>query len=124
MTHGYEADLVCQGFLTNINLEDYQYRAVLMNSDENIVLASEGDLMLGVLQDNPDASEVEKTCRVALRGITMAIGSDEIEEGADVQVTDDGKFKTYSSGAYAGIAVSPCGGNGQRFSLEINRVPS
>lgn len=124
MTHAYEADLVCQGFLTNINLEDYQYRAVLMNSDEEIVLASEGDLMLGVLQDNPDASSVEKTCRVALDGITMAIGSAAIEEGANVQVDDNGKFKTYSSGAYAGIAVSPCGDDGQRFSLEINRVPS
>ena len=122
MTHAYEADLVCQGFVADADLSSYQYRAVEMNTDEEIVLASEGNLMLGVLQDEPAAAG--RTCRVALRGITKAYGSAAIEEGANVQVTDDGKFKTYASGAYAGIAVTPCGGDGQQFSLEINRVPA
>jgi len=122
MTHAYEADLVCQGFKADTDLSDYQYCAVEMNTDEEIVLASEGDLMLGVLQNDPSAAG--RTCRVALGGTTTAIGSAEIEEGANVQVTDNGKFKTYSSGAYAGIAVTPCGGDGQQFSLDINRVPA
>ena len=120
MTHAYEADLVRQAFVADTDLEDYQYYAVEMDSDEEIILASDaGDFLFGVLQNEPD--EAGKTADVALEGITKAVGGASINAGAQVQVGAGGKFVTKTSGCLAGIAVTACGGDGQLFSLKICR---
>jgi hypothetical protein len=116
----YEADLKCQAFEVDTDLSDYQYCPMEMNSDEQIILASDaGDFMLGVLQDAPD--EAGKTGLVAYGGITKAKGGAAIDAGAKVQVGAGGKFVTQTSGALAGIAVTSCGADGELFSLLISR---
>lgn len=120
MSMAYEADLVKQAFVVDCDLSDYQYCPVEMNSDEEIILASDaGDFMLGVLQDAPDTAGI--TCEVALEGITKAKGGAAINAGAKVQVGAGGTFVTQTTGALAGVAVNACGGSGQLFSLKICR---
>ena len=119
-TQAYEADLVCQGFVSDADLSDYQYYAVKMNSTEEIILASDaGDMLLGVLQDAPSAAG--RTCRVALDGITKAIGGAAITAGANIQVGAGGKFVTQTTGKLAGIAVTACGADEEQFSFKICR---
>lgn len=121
MTMAYEADLVNQAFVADTDLEDYQYYPVEMNSDEEIILASDaGDFILGVLQNNPD--EAGKTCLVAVEGITKAVGGAVIAAGAMVQVGAGGKFVTQTTGVSAGMAMTPCGAEDELFSLKIMRV--
>lgn len=120
MSNAYEADLVCQSFVADTDFTDKQYYAVDIDTNEEIFLASDaGDYMLGVLQDEP--AEAGRVGLVALEGITKAVGGAAINAGAKVQVDNGGKFKTYVSGARAGIAMTPCGGDGQLFSLKIDR---
>lgn len=120
MSNAYEADLVRQAFVADTDLSSYQYYAVEMDSDEEIILASDaGDFLFGVLQDAPDAAG--KTCDVALEGITKAVGGAVIAAGAKVQVGAGGKFVTQDTGCLAGIAVTGCGADGEKFSLKICR---
>ena len=116
----YEADLVKQAFAVDSDLSDYQYCPVELNSDEEIILASDaGDFLFGVLQDAPDTAGIN--CTVALEGITKAKGGAVIAAGALVQVASGGLFATQSTGKMAGIAVTPCGASGELFSLKICR---
>jgi len=120
MSNAYEADLVSQAFVCDCDLSDYQYCPMEMNSDEEIILASDaGDFMLGVLQNAPD--DAGETALVALEGITIAKGGASIDAGAKVQVGAGGTFITQTTGALAGIAVTSCGGANQYFSLKIAR---
>jgi len=119
MTNAYEKDLKCRGFLSdaNVDLNDYQYYAVKLNSSEEIILASDAsDRAYGVLQDAPTAG---RPCLVAVGGITKAIGGEAIDAGAAVEVGAGGKFITLTSGPIAGIAVTGCGADGEQFSLEF-----
>jgi len=121
MTHAYEADLVSQAFEADTDLEDYQYYPMKMNSDEEMVLASDaGDFMLGVLQNAPAAAG--RTALVAVEGITKAVGGAVIAAGAMVQIGAGGKFVTQTTGVAAGMAVTGCGADGELFSLKIMRV--
>jgi len=121
MSMAYEADLVNQAFIADTDLEDYQYYPVEMNSDEEIILASDaGDFMLGVLQNAPDTAGY--TCLVAVDGITKAVGGAVIAAGAMVQVGAGGKFVTQTTGVSAGMAMTPCGADEELFSLKIMRV--
>ena len=116
----YEADLVSQAFEAGQDLEDYQYYPVSINSDEEILLASDaGDFIFGVLQNTPEEGQ---TALVALEGITKAVGSAIIAAGAIVQVAAGGMFVTQTTGNYAGIALTPCGASGELFSLKIIRM--
>lgn len=120
MSNAYEADLVQQAFVADGDLEDYQYCPVEMNSDEEIILASDaGDFMLGVLQNTPD--EAGKTARVAVGGITIAKGGESFDAGSKIQVGAGGTFVEQTTGTLAGIAVTSCGGANQYFSLKIAR---
>ena len=117
----YEADLVSQAFAADADLSDYQYYPVEMNSDEEIILASDaGDFMLGVLQNAPDTAG--HTCRVALDGISKAVGGAVIAAGAMVQVGAGGTFVTQTSGVSAGMALTACGADGELFSMKIMRI--
>ena len=121
MSMAYEANLVNQAFVAEDDLSDYQYYPVEMNSDEEIILASDaGDFMLGVLQNAPDTAG--NTCLVAVDGITKAVGGAVIAAGAMVQVGAGGKFVTQTTGVSAGMAVTACGADGEQFSLKIMRV--
>lgn len=118
MTQAYELGLQNASFNADTDLSSYQYYAVKMSTSEYIILASDaGDEMLGVLQDEPAAAD--RACLVAFGGITKAVGGEAIEEGVKVGVGTGGKFVTYVSGGVAGYAVTPCGGDGQLFSLLI-----
>lgn len=120
MSHAYEADLVSQAFEADTDLSSYQYYAMEMNSDEEIILASDaGDFLFGVLQNDPD--DAGETALVALEGITKAVGGASIDAGAKVQVGAGGKFVTQTTGVLAGIAVTGCGADEELFSLKICR---
>jgi len=121
MTMAYEADLVNQAFAVDSDLSDYQYYPVELNSDEEVILASDaGDFILGVLQDAPDTAGIN--CTVALEGITKAKGGAVITAGAMVQVDSGGLFVTQNTGVSAGMAMTDCGASGELFSLKIMRV--
>ena len=121
MSMAYEADLVKQAFVADCDLEDYQYYPVELNSDEEVILASDaGDFMLGVLQNAPSAAG--RTARVALEGITKAVGGAAITAGAMVQIESGGKFVTQTTGVAAGMAMTSCGADAEKFSLKIMRV--
>ena len=116
----YEADLVKQAFVADTDLSDYQYCAMGMDSDEEVVLASDdGDFLFGVLQDAPDTAGIN--CTVGLEGITKAKGGAVIAAGALVQVGAGGLFITQSAGVLAGQAYTGCGASGELFSLKICR---
>jgi hypothetical protein len=118
MSNAYELGLQKMTGIANEDLSSYQYYAIKMNTSEKIILASDaGDEMLGVLQDEPAAAD--RACEIAFGGITKAVGGEAIEEGAKVGVGAGGKFVTYTTGGVAGYAVTPCGGDGQQFSLLI-----
>jgi len=118
MSMAYEADLVCQAFLADTDLSDYQYCPVSINSGEEVVLASDaGDFMIGVLQNAPSAAG--RACRVAQDGITKAKGGAVIAAGALVQVGAGGKFVTQTTGVFVGMAMTPCGAEDELFSLKI-----
>jgi len=121
MSMAYEADLVNQAFAADTDLSDYQYCPVELNSDEEVILASDaGDFILGVLQDAPDTAGIN--CTVAIEGITKAKGGAVIAAGAMVQVGAGGTFVTQTTGVSAGMAMTPCGASGELFSLKIMRV--
>ena len=118
MTMAYEKDLVCRGFIADTDLSDYQYCAVEMNSDEEIILASDAnDRAIGVLQDAP--SEAGRPCLVAVRGVTKAKAAAAIDAGAAVEVGAGGKFQTLTTGPIAGIAYTAAGAEDELFSLEF-----
>ncbi len=120
MTMAYEADLVKQAFAADTDLSDYQYCPIALNSDEEVILASDaGDFLYGVLQDAPDTAGIN--CEVALEGITKAKGGAVIAAGALVQVGAGGLFVTQTTGRLAGFACTPCGASGELFSLKICR---
>lgn len=121
MSMAYEADLRCQAFEADTDLSDYQYYPVELNSDEEAILASDaGDFMLGVLQNAPSAAG--RTCRVALDGITKAVGGAAFDAGTMVQIESGGKFVTQTTGVSAGMALTDCGASGELFSLKIMRI--
>jgi len=121
MSMAYEADLVNQAFAADSDLSDYQYYPVELNSDEEVILASDaGDFMLGVLQDAPETAGIN--CTVALDGITKAYGGAAITAGAMVQVGAGGLFVTQTTGVSAGMALTDCGASGELFSMKIMRV--
>ena len=118
MTMAYEKDLKCRSFLADTDLSDYQYHAVELNSDEEIILASDAnDRAIGVLQDSPSAAG--RPCLVAVGGVTKAVGAAVIAAGAAVEVAAGGKFQTLTTGPIAGIAYTACGADDEQFSLEF-----
>jgi len=118
MSNAYELGLQTASFDADTDLSSNQYYAVKMSTSEKIILASDaGDEMIGVLQDEPAAAD--RACLVAFGGISKAVGGAAIEEGVKVGVDAGGKFVTYVSGGVAGYSVTPCGGDGQLFSLLI-----
>jgi len=120
MAHAYELNKKSVTLLADTDLEDYQYYAVKLNTDGEVILASDAnDDCFGVLQDEPAAAG--RPCEVAAEGISKAIGGAAIDAGAKVEVGAGGKFVTYTTGPMAGIAVTACGADGEQFSLMIDR---
>jgi hypothetical protein len=118
MTMAYEKDLKCRGFIADTDLSDYQYCAMKMNTDEEIILASDAnDRALGVLQDAPSAAG--RPCLVATGGVTKAKAGAAINAGAAVEVGAGGKFVTLTTGPIAGIAYTAAGDADELFSLEF-----
>ena len=117
MSKAYELGLKSASLIANADLSSYQYYGVKMNTSEKVLLASTGDKIVGVLQDEPAAAD--RVCQVAYGGISKAIGGDAINAGADVQCNASGKFITRTTGDIAGVAMTACGGDGQQFSLKI-----
>ena len=117
MSNAYELGLKNVTQIANSDLSSYQYYGVKMNTSEKVLLASDGDKIIGVLQDEPAAAN--RQCLVAYGGISKAIGGAAINAGADVQCNASGKFITRVAGDIVGVAMTACGGNGQHFSLKI-----
>lgn len=117
MSHGYELGLTSITTIAAADLSDYQYRAVKLNSDEEVNLASEGEKMSGILQDAPDAAD--KACIVAYDGISKAVAGGEIDAGDDVEVGTDGKLIKATSGEVIGEAFSPAGADGEIFAVRL-----
>lgn len=116
MSFAYELGLKTATFIADCDLSAYQYHAVKMNTDEEVVLASDvTDRPLGVLQDTPAAAG--RGALVAIGGITKAIGAGVIAAGAAVEVASGGKFQTLTNGPIAGNAVTACGADDEQFAL-------
>ena len=117
MSQAYELGLKTATLIASVELEDEQYYGVKMNTSEKVLLASDGDKIIAVLQDTPDAAD--RSCLVAYGGISKAMGGDAISAGVDVQCNAAGKFITRVAGTVVGVAMTACGGDGQHFSLKI-----
>ena len=117
MTMAYEKALEGRGFIADCDLSDYQYYAMKLNSDEEVILASDsGDRAVGVLQDAP--SEAGRPCLLAVSGVTKAVAGETIVAGAAIEVGAGGKFVNLTSGPIAGIAYTG-GDEDEQFSLEF-----
>jgi len=117
MSKAYELGLKSATLIANADLSDYQYYGVKMNTSEKVLLASTGDKIVGVLQDEPAAEN--RACQVAYGGISKAVGGAAISAGVDVQCDASGKFVTQTTGDVVGTAWTACGGDGQLFALKI-----
>jgi hypothetical protein len=118
MDMAYEKDLKCRGFVADTDLSSYQYRAVKLDSDGEIILASDAnDRAVGVLQDAPSAAG--RGCLVAVGGVTKAIAGAAITAGSAVEVGTGGKFVTLTTGPIAGIAYTSAGDVDEQFSMEF-----
>jgi hypothetical protein len=118
MSNAYELNKESMSLTAGGDLSSDQYKAVKMNTSEQVILASDAnDRMIGVLQDAPAASD--RTCEVAYDGITKAIGGAAIDAGAAVEVGTGGKFVTLTTGPIAGQAMTACGADEEQFALKI-----
>lgn len=95
--------------LTNITMESsadlssYQYYAVKVNSSGLMALASSGDAIEGILQDEPAAAN--RQCVVGISGISKGVLGGSVTAGDDLEVDSSGTFVTQSSGSVVGVAL-------------------
>lgn len=87
---------------SSADLSDYQYCPMQIDSDGKVALASDGEIIAGVLQDEPSAAD--RQCKIMTFGVTKGVLGETVAAGAEVEV-DSGKFVTQSDGETVGIAL-------------------
>ena len=116
MSHAIEIALESFSAEAAGDLSSYQYYPVQLNSNEQVILASDaGDECVGILQDDPDTAG--HACSVGFKGITKAVGGEAIDAGSKVGIGAGGKLVAYVSGGVVGYAVTACGGDEELFSV-------
>jgi len=83
--------------LAGADLSSHQYKFVKLNtSGKAVIVDTDGEAVVGVLQNKPDAADREAT--VGVEGISKVISSGVIAAGAKVTTNDSGLAKTAASG--------------------------
>ena len=104
-------------FPSNADLSAKQYFAVVLTSGKT-ALAGAGALIVGILQNKPDAAD--KSASVAVKGISKAVAGAAITAG--VGVTPDAAGKLVTTGATdsrSGIALTAAAADGDVFTMLV-----
>ena len=94
-------------------LTDKQFYAVTQESDGKADLGdSAGELVLGILQSSGTIVDGD-VCRVRIGGVSKAVVSAAVEEGAELAVATTGKLAAATDGDYVcAIALEPSSADG------------
>ena len=98
----YNIRILDASFPAGADLTDEQFKFISLNSDGEAVLASAGDLALGVLQHDPDESQASA---VRVAGISKVVAGATVGSGEEVEVGADGKAIELDSGNCLGICL-------------------
>jgi|SRR6056297_1937512 len=98
------------GKVASADLSSYQYCFVSLDADGEVELATDGDVVIGVLQNKPDAAG--EPCEIVVAGLTkVKIGATGFDAGdavmcasaSGVALEDDG-----TAGQKVGFAFNDC----------------
>ncbi len=99
---GYSIPDFTLTLLAGADLSAKQFHAVKLNSSGKVVLASDGDKIVGILQDDPENGQAGV---IMVSGASPVIFGDTVTAGQEVQANAAGKIITKASGVGIGFCL-------------------
>lgn len=101
-----ENGILCKSFVAGADLSAKQYKFVELSDAETVVLAGDGEVAIGILQNNPALGEMANVMLIGISNLVVgATGIDTIMSKVASDASGDGDKATTDRDVYNAIAL-------------------
>lgn len=114
----YDMKVLDMTLVAGEDLSTHQYKLIDVDSNGNAVLATAGEIGIGILQNDPILGE---SAAIRVYGLSKVVAGALVDIGDIVEVGADGVAITQVAGVGMGIAITGAGVADENFTVLIDR---